>query len=77
MMTVDGMYGFNNAVKGLMIDGFNLCVSVSGIDQMVMDCWNYALESEENGTDDRRLEVAAWALERAVTLKRQGVTHGN
>lgn len=69
--TINGMYGFNETVLDLMIQGFNIGLSESGIDQLIKDGWLYVAESED-GWSSQQYEIAAWALERVITLQGRG-----
>ena len=69
--TINGMYGFSETVLDLMIQSFNTTLSESGIERLIEDGWKYVHESED-GWSQKRYEIAAWALERAITLRDRG-----
>jgi hypothetical protein len=73
MNRIIGMYGFGPIQLDLMIKGFNICLKSRGIELSVEECWLTVIEREESCLSDRQLEIAAWALERAITLKGEGV----
>lgn len=72
MMKINGMYGFHKATLGFMIQGFNICLESTGIEQAVEECWATAEKSENPIHNARYAEIAAWALERAITLRDRG-----
>lgn len=76
-MKIKGMYGFNPIQLDLMIQGFNICLKSRGIEQSVKECWETVIDREKSRHSDAHLEIAAWALERAVTLRVKGVTRMN
>jgi selenophosphate synthase len=69
MKRIIGMYGFNPMQLAVAIQGFNICSKSTGIKQAVEECWKAVIESEKPDYSDERLEFAAWALERAITLR--------
>lgn len=71
-MKIKSMYGFGGFDKDLcnyIILRFNMHLSAVGIEQVIKDYWRAAIEREDPVYNARSAEIAAWKLERAITLR--------